>query len=67
MTVMFLKEKYEAFKIFKWYKEKVEKETMKELKCLRSNRGGEFIFYKFTNYCNEHGIKRQVFVLRTPQ
>lgn len=67
MIVMFLKEKSEAFKMFKWYKAKVEKETGKELKCLRSDRGGEFISNEFTNFCNEHGIKRQVSAPRTPQ
>ena len=43
MTVMFLKQKSDAFQMFKWYLERVEKETRIFLKCLRSNRGGEFI------------------------
>ena len=38
---MYLKEKSKAFQMFKWYLTRVEKETGKELKCLRSNRGGE--------------------------
>lgn len=50
MTIMFLKEKSKLFKMFKWYTEKVEKETGKELKFLRSDRGGEFIYDEFTNY-----------------
>lgn len=62
MYVMFLKEKFDSFQMFKWYNARVEKETGKQLKCLRSDRGGEF-----TIFCNEHGIKRQVFALRTPQ
>lgn len=45
----------------------MEKETGKQLKCLRSDRGDEFISDEFTNFCNEHGIKRQVFAPRTPQ
>ena len=43
MTVMYLREKSEAFEKFKWYLARVEKETRKILKCLRSYRGGEFI------------------------
>ena len=42
MTVMFLKQKSDAFQMFKWYLDRVEKEIGKILKCLRSNRGGEF-------------------------
>ena len=43
MIVMYLREKSEAFEKFKWYLARVEKETGKRLKCLRSDRGGEFI------------------------
>ena len=32
MTIMYLKEKFEAFQKFKWYLERVEKETRKILK-----------------------------------
>ena len=56
MIVMYLKEKLEAFDKFKWYLARVEKETGKKLKCLRLDRGGEFI--KFNNFCIERGIKR---------
>ena len=48
MTIMFLKEKSEAFQKFKWYLARVEKEIGKKLKCLRSNRGGEFISTELT-------------------
>ena len=34
MIVMYIKEKLEAFEKFKWYPERVEKETRKRLKCL---------------------------------
>ena len=36
MTVMFLKKKYDAFQMFKWYLARVEKETRMNLMCLRS-------------------------------
>ena len=41
MIVMFLKQKSDAFQMFKWYLAKVEKEIGKSVKCLRSDRGSE--------------------------
>ena len=52
-----MKVKSYAFDMCKWYKERVENETGKTLKCLRSDRGGEFMSTKFTNFCAENGIK----------
>ena len=66
MTVMYLKEKSKAFQKFKWYVEKVEKETRKKLKCLRSDRGGEFISNEFNEFYIEKRIKRQVPTPSTP-
>ena len=67
MTVMYLKEKFQSFQKFKWYLERVEKETRKKLKCLRSGRGGEFISNEFKKKLIERGIKRQVSAPRTPE
>ena len=39
----FLKHKNEAFEKFKFFKDLVENELDLKIKCLRSNRGGEFI------------------------
>ena len=58
MTVMFLKQKSNTFQLFKWYLERVEKETGKSLKCLRLDRGGEFISNDFEMFCNDRGMKR---------
>ena len=58
MTIMFLKHKYDAFQMFKWYLARYEKENGKSLKCLRSNRGGEFTSNEFDIFCNDRGIKR---------
>lgn len=33
--------------MFKWYLAKVEKETGRNLKCLRSDQGGDFISNEF--------------------
>ena len=40
--VYFLVEKSEAFAVFKSFKTYVEKETSSFLRCLRTDRGGEF-------------------------
>ena len=66
MTVMFLKQKSDAFQMFKWYVARVEKEIGKSLKCLRSYRGGEFTSNEFETFCNDKGIKRQKSTPSTP-
>ena len=57
--VTFLKHKSEDFDCFKIFKKMVERETDLKLKCLRSDRGGEFTSQEFIEYCDKHGIKRQ--------
>ena len=58
ISIVFLKEKYNPFQMFKWYFSRVAKEKRKSLKCLRSDRGGEFISDDFNIFCNDKGIKR---------
>ena len=58
MTVMFLKHKFDAFQVFKWYLARVEKEIGKYKKCLRSIRGEEFTSNEFEMFYNDRGIKR---------
>ena len=38
ITIMFLKQKFDAFQMFKWYLARVEKEIGKSIKCLRYDR-----------------------------
>jgi transposase InsO family protein len=45
----------------------VENETDLKIKCLRSERGGEFISNEFEDFCETHGIKRHFSIARTPQ
>jgi hypothetical protein len=66
-AVCFLKNKSRAFENFKIYKEMVENEMDSKIKCLRYDNGGDFTSKELMDYCNNHGIKRQFSVARTPQ
>ena len=66
MTIIYLREKLEAFEKFKLYLARVEKEIWKRMKCLRSERGSEFISHELNNFCIERGIKRQELSPSTP-
>ena len=65
--VYFLMEKSEAYSTFKSFKARVEKETGTYIRRLRTDRGGEFTSQDFTDFCNEHGIQRQLTTAYTPQ
>lgn len=56
----FLHEKFEALEAFKAFKMLVEKEVESPIKTLRTDRGGEFNSQEFTNFCEFHGINRQL-------
>ena len=45
--VYFLKQKSEVFSIFKKFKATVEKESGREIKAIRTDRGGEFTSKEF--------------------
>ncbi|RVW68896.1 Retrovirus-related Pol polyprotein from transposon TNT 1-94 [Vitis vinifera] len=45
----------------------VEKETRMYIKCLRTDRGGEFNSEEFNEFCRQCGIKRQLTIAYTPQ
>jgi hypothetical protein len=66
-AIFFLKKKSKSFENFKIYKEMVENEMDSKIKCLISDKGGEFTLNKFMDYCSSHGIKRKFYVARTPQ
>ena len=67
MWVYFIREKAEAFGKFKMWHKSVETETGKKVKKFCTDRGGEFLSTEFNDYCNEHGIKRQLTTAHTPQ
>ena len=62
-----LKHKDKAFEKFQAFKAFVENESDRKIKCLRSDRGGEFISDEFIEFCEQHGIKRELSTARTPQ
>ena len=64
---LFLKGKSEVFGIFKKFKALVEKQSGKQIKVLRSDRGKEYTSREFDKFCEDEGIERQLTVAYTPQ
>lgn len=62
-----LREKGEAFEKFKRFKVMVEQETGVAIKMLRTDRGGEFTSQEFQDFCEKHGIQRQLTAPYSPQ
>ena len=65
--VYFLKEKSEVFGIFKRFKAYVEKQSGRQIKVLRSDRGKEYNSREFDQFCEDEGIERQLTTAYTPQ
>ncbi|CAL8152332.1 unnamed protein product [Prunus armeniaca] len=63
----FLRNKYEAFNCFKKFKSMTELQSGHKVKCLRSDRGGEFLSSEFVQFCEDHDIQRQLTMAYTPQ
>ncbi len=57
--VYFMKHKGEVFQHFLNFKAMVEKEKGVNIKCLRSDGGGEYFSNEFSEYLKEHGIQRK--------
>jgi transposase InsO family protein len=54
--IYFLKHKYDALSCFQQFKSLVEKQSGYYIKCLRTDRGGEYMSREFHNFCKVHGI-----------
>ncbi|KAI3788698.1 hypothetical protein L2E82_01471 [Cichorium intybus] len=65
--VYFLSNKSEALECFKKFKALTEKQSNEKLKVLRTDRGGEFCSIEFDDFCDEHGIKRELTAPHTPE
>ena len=62
-----IKRKAYVFPVFKIFKARVELESEKKIKCLRTDNGGEYTGEEFDSFCQQEGIKRQFTVAYTPQ
>lgn len=60
-----LKEKWEALCAFEDFKRLVENGSGHKLKTLRIDRGDEFLFQNFLNFCKGEGIKSQFSAMYT--
>uniref|UniRef100_A0A0K8UDK8 Retrovirus-related Pol polyprotein from transposon TNT 1-94 n=1 Tax=Bactrocera latifrons TaxID=174628 RepID=A0A0K8UDK8_BACLA len=65
--IYFIKSKDEAFDKFVTFKNLVERQTERKIKCMRSDNGLEFVNKRFDNLFKECGIKRQLTVPYSPQ
>lgn len=65
--IYFMSEKSESFTHFKAFKSRVEMESGLKIKCLRTDRGGEFVSSEFNQFCVDVGIKRNLTTAYTPQ
>ncbi|XP_048431181.1 uncharacterized protein LOC125473010 [Pyrus x bretschneideri] len=65
--VYFLRFKSEALTCFQKFKAMTELQSGMKVKCVRSDRGGEFLSNEFKQYCDTEGIQRQLSISYTPQ
>jgi hypothetical protein len=65
--VYLLKSKHEALNFFKIYKAEAENQLDRNIKHLRSDRGGEYFSNKFDSFCAEHGIIHERTLPYSPQ
>ena len=66
MWIFLLAYKTEALNIFKKLKVMAKAETKENLRCAKSDRGGEFLSKEFKLYCEDNGIIRQLTPPHTP-
>jgi len=65
--VYLLKFKGEAISCFLAYVQLVENQLNTTIKCLRTDRGGEYLSNLFKGFCEQKGIERQLTIPNTPQ
>ena len=62
-----LKTKAQVFDCFLEWKAMAENQTGKQLKCLRSDNGGEYTAREFQDYLRKNGIRHEFSVPKTPE
>jgi transposase InsO family protein len=65
--IYFLKHKSGALGCFQQFKSLVEKQSGYYIKCLRTDKGREYMSREFQNVCKDHGIYKQFTARYTPQ
>ena len=65
--IYFLKSKDEAPEIFMEFKALVENQTGKKIKCIRSDRGGEYVNSRLSEIVKGSGIKQELTVGYAPE
>ena len=65
--VYLMRNKDQAFQMFKNYKYEIENQKGKKIKILKSDRGGEYFPLEFSKFCEENGIIHQTSSPYTPQ
>ncbi|KAJ4717099.1 Retrovirus-related Pol polyprotein from transposon TNT 1-94 [Melia azedarach] len=67
LELIHVDQKSEVFEAFKKFKAAVEKESGRQIKAIRTDRGGEFTSKEFQEFCEANGIRRFLTVPRSPQ
>lgn len=65
--VYLLKEKSDAFEVFKKFKAQVENESACSIKLIRTDRGEEFTLDRFNQFCDDLGVQHLLTIPRSPQ
>lgn len=65
--IYFLKEKSETYNHFILFKAMVEKQSDHKIKCLRSDRGGEYLLQDLEDFLKLNGIHHQLTASYSPQ
>jgi len=67
LWVYLVKKKLDVFAIFKEFKPKLELESGKKIKCLRTDNGEEYIDGDFLTFCKQAGIQQHFTIAHTLQ
>ena len=65
--IYLMRHKFESFEKFKLFKNEVQNQLGKNIKTLRSDRGGEYLSQNFDDHLKDYGIVSQLTPLGTPQ
>lgn len=65
--IFFLKNKDQAFDMFRVFKALVESQTKKKIKILRTVNGGEFTSNEFIDFCNKGRIMKETILPYNPE